>query len=399
MHINIKKRILVFSLAFPPACEYGGIPFSAYGLCKGLQGQGVSLKVITFDRNGETRLDVPTNTWSEHGGIPVIYCKTGPGPYLPSLQLQQVALAAAANADLVISSSTLWTHAGICAHLTARKFGLPHAVYVRGLLNPWALGYKGIRKRIFWRIQGRRILEKACPIMALTHAEKNAIEALGVISPIEVVPNGIDCSTPIETLRRDELDDLFPTMAGKRYLIFMARAHEIKGLGVLIPAFSRIGKLEKDLMLVLAGPVERSFKKELGRLLDQSGMRDRILCTGNAQGVLKNTLLRHASAFILPSFSEGFSMAVLEALGAGCPVIISEQCNMPEVREFDAGWIIEPEIENTTAAIRELLSDENAASRRAANGMNLVREKFSWTSIAQRSMEVFDRYCHTNRGV
>jgi len=395
----MRRRILAFPEGFLPATKHGGVPISTYGLCKGLQNQGCLLKVITSDRDGNNRLNVPINTWAQYGGISVMYCRTVPGPYLISLKLQQVAFATAANADLIISSGTLWDHAGICAHMAARKFGLPHVVYVRGLLNPWAFGYKSLRKKTFWKIQGSRILKHAGLIIALTQQEKMAIQDFGITAPIEVIPNGMDCDIPWEVFSRKELDHRFPSMAGKRYLIFLGRMHAIKGLSILIPAFSRIGQSEQGVSLVLAGPVESDFKKELQHLVDHSGMGHRILFTGAVGGALKNTLLRHASGFILPSFSEGFPMAVLEALRAGCPVIISEQCNIPEVREFDAGWIIEPEIENATAAIRELLSDVNAASRKAANGMNLVRERFSWTSIAQRSMEVFDRYCHTNRGV
>jgi glycosyltransferase involved in cell wall biosynthesis len=388
------KRILAFSEAFLPALDQGGIPFSAYGLYKELQNQGSLLKVITSDRNGENRLNVHTNTWSEYNGIPVFYCKTAPGPYLPSFRLPQTASSAAANVDLIISSGTLWIHAGICAHATARKFGLPHAVYVHGLLDSWALKYKRNRKQMFWRIQGRRILNNASLVVALTQNEKDAIKSLGITAPIEVIPNGLDCTTPLEICGRDELDRRFPSIAGKRYLIFMGRCHAKKGLGVLIPAFSRIGQSEKDIAFVLAGRVESTFKKELQRLVSESGVGNRILCTGTVGGILKNNLLGHASGFILPSFSEGLPMAVLEALHAGCPVIISEQCNIPEVREVDAGWVIKPEIEDTTAAIRELLSDEDAASRKAGRGMNLVREKFSWKSIAQRTIEAFDRHCH-----
>jgi glycosyltransferase involved in cell wall biosynthesis len=391
-----RTTILGFVTAFPPATEHGGVPVSAYGLYDELQNQGALLRVITSDRNGGKRLNVPTNTWSDYCGIPVIYCKTAPGPYLPSLKLQQTALAAAANADLIISSGTLWNHAGICAHAAARKFGLPHVVYVHGLLNPWAFKYRGIRKRVFWRIQGRRILNNASLIVALTQEEQEAIKGFGITAPIEVIPNGIDCGTPREIYDRDELDSQIPSIAGKRYLIFMARIHEIKGLGVLIPAFSRMAQSEKDVVLILAGPVESSFDKQLELLIAQSGMEHRILRTGPVESTLKNTLLHHASGFILPSFSEGFPMAVLEALSMKCPVIISRQCNIPEVREFDAGWVIEPEIESTTAAICELLSDGDAALRRAGRGVDLVMTKFSWKSIAKRTAEVFDRYCNTN---
>ena len=75
-------------------------------------------------------------------------------------------------------------------------------------------------------------------------------------------------------------------------------------------------------------------------------------------------------------------MAILEALAAGLPVVLSRQCNFPEVSEHNAGFVVEPDDMAVTEAISTLLSDDQLRARMGQNGRNLVREKYTWNAVA-----------------
>ncbi len=106
---------------------------------------------------------------------------------------------------------------------------------------------------------------------------------------------------------------------------------------------------------------------------------------------IKWSAMAAAECFTLPSFSEGLSMSVLEALGAGLPVLITRACNMPEVSSCHAGWEIDPELGQLTAALRTVLDRTPEANRATgARGAQLVASRYSPGRVAAEMAAVYD---------
>jgi glycosyltransferase involved in cell wall biosynthesis len=128
--------------------------------------------------------------------------------------------------------------------------------------------------------------------------------------------------------------------------------------------------------LVIAGPDE-GMLSALQPSIDQ-----RITLTGFLDAQERVAALAAADVFCLPARGEGLSMAALEALAAGVPVILSPGCNLPEVAEAKAGVIVQPQIEPLVEAIRSLLP--NAALRDAMgnSARQLALERFTWEAAA-----------------
>jgi glycosyltransferase involved in cell wall biosynthesis len=82
-------------------------------------------------------------------------------------------------------------------------------------------------------------------------------------------------------------------------------------------------------------------------------------------------------------------VAAVEALGAGLPCVLSDECNLPEVAESDAGWVVKPEVDAAAAALAELLGDPVTAAARGERARRLVAERFTWDRIAARTVEVY----------
>ncbi len=94
-----------------------------------------------------------------------------------------------------------------------------------------------------------------------------------------------------------------------------------------------------------------------------AGITDAVTSTGMLQGKLKQSALEEASIYVAPSYSEGFSMSILEGMAAGLPCIITSSCNFPEAAEAQAAKIVSPKTEDLFVALNELLEHPEDAAR------------------------------------
>src|SRR6185437_4129830 len=126
------------------------------------------------------------------------------------------------------------------------------------------------------------------------------------------------------------------------------------------------------------------------RQVGDAGLTSRVTWVGHVSGGRARQVWGAADAFVLPSYSEGFSMAILEALACRLPVLITTACHFPELDDADGGIVVEPTRDRVTLGLRELL--ERSPQERAElgrNGRRLVEQKYTWDQQAQRLAEVY----------
>ena len=117
-------------------------------------------------------------------------------------------------------------------------------------------------------------------------------------------------------------------------------------------------------------------------LLDTYGVRDRLVAPGPVAGALEaQPVAATPTLFVLPSRGEAMPVAVLEALRAGCPVIISTGCSLPEVETAGAGLVVDATSEAFAQAIASLLSDDPRRRLMASRAAQLARVRFDWRAI------------------
>ena len=285
----------------------------------------------------------------------------------------------------------LWLYPGFIAFRAARKHGIPYVLSPRGALQEVSLRQKAFKKWVYRLMIQNRILKFADAIHALTNEEMTSISKLGYKSSIFVAPNGIDPSPfgcPPDT---SAFLAAYPELVGKRVILYLGRLHPKKGLEVLARSYVSLSHKFENTALLVAGPNEDGTQERMESILKTSPASGSTVFTGLLTGKDKLAALACADLFVLPSHSEGFSMAILEALAAGLPVVISKQCNFPEVSEHDAGLVIEPNDAAVTEAISTLLSDDQLRTRMGQNGRNLVREKYTWDAIAASMAGLYQR--------
>jgi len=376
-------RIALTTNSLLPADREGGPPHSNFYLAKALREIGADARIITTDRNGTGRLSLPLDRWIEREGVPVFYASTRDGAWIRSDSYAAAARDLIAQSDACILSGTFWNYTGLAAFRACRHFDVPYITMPRGLLRPWALRHKGFKKRLYWTLLARRIVTRSSALVAVAGQELQDIAAMGLSVPTYVVPNGAFIEAADDGA---DLGNFEPGL--EPYVLFLGRIHAIKGLDVLLPAFERVAQQRPGLWMVLAGTVDDAYRAQFESMLAANSVRDRIKVLGNVAGAQKARLLAHASVFALASHSEGMPVAVLEALAAGVPAVISTGCNLPEVPAANAGIEVTADAASVAEALSRLLDDPGLRSEQSANARKLAAEQFSWPGIAARMLEI-----------
>jgi glycosyltransferase involved in cell wall biosynthesis len=144
-----------------------------------------------------------------------------------------------------------------------------------------------------------------------------------------------------------------------------------------------------DLHLLIAGKDDGALAPFSHRV-SELGLNGRATYLGHVSGAKAKRVWAAADAFTLPSYSEGFSMAILEALACSLPAVFTTACHFPEAAAADAAVVVEPEAEALTRALRELL-ERSPEERRTlgANGRRLVESDYTWEQQAARLADVY----------
>ncbi len=381
-------RVLHVTASMSP--EWGGPVTAVAGLTEALAQLGVACEILTTvgRRVGSDPIEVP--------GVPMHRFATDPPARLWTAWSRAAAgfLAGEAGRFDLIHVHEPWHHPGCAAFRAARRHGVPFLLSVHGGLDPFVLRrYHALRKRLFlWAVQDR-ILKSADAVHALTDAEREAVRARGCAAPVFVASNGVSAPGIAEGAAGAEaLLARHPRLAGKRILLFLGRLQGKKNLEGAARGFIEVASRFPDAALLVAGPDEDGSGRRAAAILADAGMAERAVFAGLLTGADKAAAFACAEAFVLPSHSEGFSVAVLEALAAGLPVVISHACHFPEVAERDAGFVVEAEDTAALAgAVCALLEDEGLRARMGRNARRLAQERHGWPMIAESFLDLYRR--------
>jgi poly(glycerol-phosphate) alpha-glucosyltransferase len=355
----------------------GGIFEAERHLQQSLVAGGVRVAVLAAE-DEFTEADLPL--WDPLR--PQIFPVTGPRSFG---RCPKMALALeAGNFDLVYSTA-IWKQTSILASRWARDCRKPHVIAPHGMLDEWALKSGRWRKRVATLLYQRNVLRRAVCVRALCQPEVSAIRAYGIKSPVCLIPNGVDLpATPPELPAPwSKADD------GRRSLLFLGRIHPKKGLANLISAWA--ATRQSDWLLVIAGWDQGGHEATLRQMVAELGVSASVRFLGPRFGKDRDACYQHASAFILPSFSEGLPMSVLEAWAWGKPVLMTPECNLPEGFQREAAIRIETHPAGLAQGLRALFdmsaSEQTEMGRR---GRALVAERFTWPKVAAEMRSVYE---------
>jgi poly(glycerol-phosphate) alpha-glucosyltransferase len=292
----------------------------------------------------------------------------------------------------IVHTHGLWTWASVAAASWARQSKRALFISPHGMLDNWALAHSRRRKQLALRLIERHHLARAFCFHALTEVEAASIIKAGFTQPIAVIPNGMD----LPTLPATDPGTHLPAGLrgdGRRMLLFLGRLHPKKGIGPLLEAWAQVAsrspRLAAEWRLVIAGWDDGGHLDGFRQLAAACGITEHVLFCGPLFGEEKAAAYRHAGAFILPSFSEGLPMTILEAWSYGRPVFATEHCNLPEGFASGAALKITTNADEMAAALMDALDDPQRLAGVGRAGRSLLEQKFTWLHAARQWREVY----------
>lgn len=389
-------HILYVAHGYKPAYRLGGPVWSISALAEGMAARGHRVTVFTTNGNGDEDLEVPTDRFVDVAGVAVRYFRrTEPfRQYVPWLKYISQSIGYLYTPDLVPALQTfldevdivhtqmpfVYPTQAVARRALARRRPLFYSQ--RGVFDPARLQFRSWKKSLYIQLVERPIMRRATGLVALTPDEVSSFRALGVDTPVHLVPNGID----VERFRRVPVGSLTELGISKdqTVVLFLARLHQTKGADVLVEAFARIAQRHPKSVLVLAGNDEQGLLPGLTARLAAANANARVITPGLVTGELKLDLLARADLFALPSIGEGLSMAVLEALASGTPAILSRECNLPIVETAGAGAVVERSVDEFAHALDRFLKDTALRALASDRAYALARDQFGWRPILDR---------------
>ncbi len=331
-------------------------------------------------RLGSVTIVTPTPSRTEHLTIPDGVHLAEPGHDWQG---------AVADADIAHFHGIWQVHTRVGSRI-ARQRHVPYLIAAHGMLEPWALRHKALKKQVYTAlIEGKNLRGASC-LHALSRPEIGHLRAIAPHTPVAWVPNGVNLAPFDDLPARAGLEANYPELRGKFVVLFYGRLHLKKGLDLLVAALASLRHDHPDLHILLAGNDDGALQPTLTQA-EAAGVRDRITVVGHAAGEFARQVWGAADAFALPSYSEGFSMAILEALAARLPVLATTACHFAELAEAEAGVVVEPTTAGVTAGLRSIL-DRSPAERSALadRGRKLVEARYTWDGVAARLSAVYD---------
>ena len=394
---GVRVRLDILTKEYPPAI-YGGAGVHVAELTRALRDRGdLDVRVRCF---GQERGEEGTT------GYPDLEALADANPALQTIGVDLAMAQDCAGADLVHSHTWYANHAG---HLASLLHDVPHVISAHSLepLRPWKAEQLGGGYALSSWVE-RTAYESAAAIIAVSHGMRaDILRSYPQIDPdrVRVVHNGIDSE-----LWSPQRDDAVLAQHGidpdRPSVVFVGRITRQKGLPYLLRAVEQLPP-EVQVVLCAGAPDTPEIQVEVEDLI--AGLRqDRDGVVWIAEMLPRAdviAILTAGTVFVCPSVYEPLGIVNLEAMACGLPVVGTATGGIPEVvADGETGWLVPIEqvqdgtgtpvdpdryVADLAAALTEAVSDPARARQRGEAGRQRAVAEFSWTSIAERTLEVY----------
>ena len=364
------------------AAVHGGPSVMVGMMTRGLAQAGIEVHVATTNDDGAGRLNVPCGVPVERDGLTYWYFNRQLSFYKYSRPLSQWLSRHVGDYQLV-HIHAFFSHSSCAAARRARQQGVPYIVRPLGVLNRWGMeNRRPWLKKLSLRFLERPIVDGAALMHYTSEQERYEASLLGVRTRSEVIPNPVPSAAVAGS--RACFFARHPELTGRPVILFLSRIDRKKGLELLLPAFARVRARFPAAALVIAGSGDEVLIREL------RGQMNDIVWTGFVAGEYKADAFAAADVFVLPSWSENFGVAVVEAMAAGCPVVVTDQVAVhTDIAAAGAGLVVPCDPNAIALALCRVLEDGSARETMGTNGQHLTRTHFSPEAVTSRLLAAY----------
>ena len=367
--------------------EAGGLGEVAIDLSRTLSARGIDSTVWTL--SSADSMEWAADRRSLRSNEAVAFACTGPRSVGYSHTLQR-ALAGTDAGGTIVHQHGIWLGLSAAVHRWSSHAGGKVVIAPHGSLDQWAIARSRTKKWVASRLYENANLRRAACLHALSGEEAAALRKFGLKNPIAVLPNGVNVAWAGQTLDSESFRARHHISPEAKVLLFLSRLHPKKGLDLLFQAIAERGAGFQGWILLAAGSGEPAYERELATLAASLGISDSIRFVGHLGDPERRQAFGAAQAFVLPSRSEGFPMAALEALACGVPVLTTTAFPGAFLAETRSGWRVPPEQQSITAGLAELTrSSLETLSAMGSRGKEYVLRELTWERTAARVAQVY----------
>jgi glycosyltransferase involved in cell wall biosynthesis len=290
----------------------------------------------------------------------------------------------------VVHIHALFSFTSTVAALVARRRGVPYVLRPLGTLAAY-----GVTRRRAWLKRmsiaalERGILRDAAAVHFTTRTEWDEARLLGIPLRGVVIPLGV---APEASGDASSILAGHPQLRGCRVILFLSRLDRKKNVEALLGAFAAIAEHQPDVCLLVAGGGEADYVRSLMSLAHSLGVGARVVWLGHVEGAPKAAALAIADMFVLPSFSENFGIAAIEAMLAGLPCVLSRGVAVAaDMEDAGAGLSVDPDSGAVAKAIGELLADEGRRRDLGRRGRAFAQRTYSVDAMTSRLTALYQR--------
>ncbi|MNR82134.1 D-inositol 3-phosphate glycosyltransferase [compost metagenome] len=312
-------------------------------------------------------------------------------PWRHSLNLTKQLAKIANQAETIIHIHGAWMSPQLLAGKISRTLQTPCIISPHNMLGSWFWRQgmaRNIKKSLYWNLLSKKAFERHALMHALTQFEAQRIKELLPKNRIEVIPNAIDIGDVDNEINKHHKSHNFHDSFGD-YFLFLGRLHPVKGIEILLDAYSSLPKKGRP-QLVIAGPPHSSnYLSHLRSYISKLDIEQQVSIIGPVDSSIKWTLLKSARAVCAPSFSEGMSMVALEAMAAKVPLITTYEAGIHDVSE-GGGYLVTPTQESIRFALSEAMQwEDRERVDRGLAARRLVERSYSWQIVGTKWKQLY----------
>jgi glycosyltransferase involved in cell wall biosynthesis len=373
------------------AARHGGPSVALPAMVQALTDAGVAVDVAATNDDGPGRsTSVPVGEPICRNGARYFFFPKQTEFYKISWPFRSWIREVASNYDLV-HIHAVFSFTSIVAAQAARRSGVPYIVRPLGVLNRWGMkNRRPFAKRLSFRFVDGPVLQRASAIHYTSEQEREEAESIGVRNRCFIVPIAVNVVADDGTRARAVFRQRWPQLAGREIVLFLSRIDPKKGLELLLEALPTVIKKRPAVCLLVAGTGSETYLAEMHRKAAQLGIQDRVVWAGFLQGDLKAGAFAEATVFVLPSYSENFGIAAVEALAAGVPSVITTGVGIaPDLKHANAAMVVSPETGAIADAILKVLSQPELAISLSTAGRAFADQHYSFASMGRGLIEMY----------
>jgi glycosyltransferase involved in cell wall biosynthesis len=378
----------------PSVAPWRGGPSAAIRtIARGLTRQGLDTHVATTNDNQPDLLDVPLGRPVNEEGVTYYYFPRQTRFYISSVPFSIWLWHCATNYDL-IHIHTVFSYCSNAAAWIAHRKAVPYIIRPLGVLNRWGFrNRRPVLKQMSFALIEKRLLSRAAAVQYTTEQEREEVAGLGFPHRPVVIPNPVEMTRPKSDVR-GQFRAQFPELADRRIVLFLSRIDPKKGLDLLLPGFREVLRQDPRAALVIAGEGEQSLVDRLRQVAAELGITNSVFWPGFLSGARRAAAFADADIFVLPSYSENFGMAPVEAMRFGLPVVLTDQVGIhKEVSEARAGMVTPVSSEAIASALILLLRDDDLRPEMGRNARRLAASRYSVEAVTSRLRDLYCELC------